>query len=173
MLNIVKKERIAFMSTFIVTAGIVLLDLLTAVDINSNALLFILIYIAICALLLMICQYLFGELSQRFIWLLFAVIFCVCFGMALLTWRNDWKTQTIIYRNAMHSNETIEYRMRVNHSGYLYDRQIVYRRKIMPYMDYIMGADTAGMDQSKWVRVDEKVNEMELPGEYVDLPISR
>lgn len=170
MLTIVKKERIAFMATFIVSAGLVLLDRLTALEINRNFVFFILLFLAIASLLLMVCQYLFGELSKKFIGLLFALVFSACFGMALLSWRSDWKTQTILYRNLSDPRETIEYRMRGNHAGFVFDKQIVRRKRLMPFIDRITAADTAKIDALKWAKVNEKVNEMGFPGEYVDLP---
>ncbi len=170
MLTIVKKERIAFILTFCVTAGIALLDRFTDLHVNNNVVLFIVHYIALCTLFLMISQYLFGELSKKIILLLFALLFSTCFGMAMLTWKSNWKTQTVIYRHVKCNNETIEYQMRSSHQGCFYDRQIVHRKRIIPYLDYIRRIDTSKINRSKWIKVDEKRNEMEFPGEYIDAP---
>jgi hypothetical protein len=170
MLTIEKKERIAFLATFILTAGLVLLDRLTTLEINRYYIFFIILFIAIGSLLLMVCQYLFGELSNKFIAFLMAIVFAACFGMAVLSWRSDWKTQTIIYRSLTNPKETIEYRMRGSNPGYVFDKQVVRKRRLFPFFDDITAVDTSKVDLSKWAKVDERVNEMEFPGEYVDLP---
>jgi hypothetical protein len=94
------------------------------------------------------------------------VVFSVCLGVAVLTWANTWKTQSILYRNKQHPRQTIEYRMRSKY-GYGFEKQIVRRKKILPLIDDIDVADTTVIDKSKWIRVDEIINEMGFPGEYV------
>ena len=170
MLTIEKKERVAFLATFIVAAGLILLDRLTTIEITRYYIFFILLFLAIGSVLLMICEYLFGELSKRFIALPMAIVFTACFGMAVLSWRSDWKTQTVIYRNLSNPRETIEYRMRGGQPGYVFDKQIVRKRKLIPFIDDITAVDTSKVEPSKWTKVNEKVNEMGFPGEYIDLP---
>jgi hypothetical protein len=147
-----------------------LLDRLTTIEITRYYIFFILLFLAIGSVLLMICEYLFGELSKRFIAFLMAIVFAACFGMAVLSWRSDWKTQAVIYRNLSNPRETIEYRMRGGQPGYVFDKQIVRRRKLIPFFDKITAVDTTKVDPAKWAKVNEKVNEMGFPGEYVDLP---
>ena len=170
MPTLVKKERLAFMAAFAMSAGMLLLDRFTALEINNQFVLFLLLYVASCNLLLMAGQYLFGVLTLKFIGILFALILGVWLGLALLTWKSDWKTQTVIYRNAQNGSQTIEYRMRSRRFGQAYDRQIVRRERILPLLDITIPVDTATLRDPKWVRVDERTNEMNLPGDYVELP---
>lgn len=172
MLNLVKKERIAYFSVFTLTGSILAADRLTAFEIGSNILLFWLLTICLCALFLMVFQYLFGVLTKRFVVMLFVMIFGLCFGTALLTWNNTWKLQTIIYRNIKHGNRTIEYRMRADRFGSGFERQIIQRRKVFHLLDFIKTTDTTHIDTLAWKYVNEKINEMEFAGEYVDLPPS-
>ena len=170
MITTAKKVLIVFTPLFILTAGLLLLDKLTAIDISSSIVFYILLYLATVSLLFMILRHSFGEQTWQLTGFFLGLVFCIIFGVALLSWKNDWKTQTIIYRNTKDSHKTIEYRMRAKHTGTLYDRQIVQVKKIVPYVEHVTQIDTAQFDRSNWARVDEKINEMELPGEYVELP---
>jgi hypothetical protein len=166
MLTIVKKERIVFISVLIATSTLLLIERLTSIEINSNTILFFLVFTVIGNLALIISQYLFDTLSKKYVISLLIIVFTVCLGVAVLTWTNIWKTQSILYRNIKHPKQTIEYRMRSKY-GFGYEKQIVRRKKVLPYINDIIVADTATIDKSKWIRVDEIVNEMGFPGDYV------
>jgi len=94
----------------------------------------------------------------------------VCFLFAFLTWNGDWKTQTVIYRNIFHPSQTIEFRMRGDRFAFGYKKQIVERKKILPFIDLIKDVDTAKIDSAEWQLTNERINELKIPGDYVDLP---
>jgi hypothetical protein len=165
MLTIVKKERIVFISVLVVTSVLLLIERLTSIEINNNIVLFFLVFTVLGNLSLIISQYLFGELSKKYVVLLLSIVFLICLAMAILTWTNNWKTQAILYRNTKHPRQTIEYRMRSKY-GFGFEKQIVRKKRIFPYIDDIVIADTTLIDKSKWIRVNEIVNEMGFPGEY-------
>lgn len=169
MLTVVKKERIVFISVLILTSTILLIERLTTIEINNNVVLFFLVFTVLGNLSLIISQYLFVRLSKKYVVLLLLIVFSVCLAMAVLTWTNTWKTQVIFYRNSKHPQQTIEYRMRSKY-GYAYEKQIVRKKKLLPFMDDIIAVDTNTIDKSKWIRVNENINEMMFPGEYVTLP---
>lgn len=170
MLTLVKKERIVFILVLAVTLGLLLIERLTSIEINSNVCLFFLVFTVIGNLSLIISQYLFGTLPGKYVAVLLTIVFAVCFAMAVLTWTNNWKTQVILYRNARNTGETIEYRMRGNKFGFGFEKQIVQRKKMLPCLDDIKVADTSAIDKSKWIKVNETVNEMKFPGDYIHLP---
>lgn len=166
MPTVVKKERIIFILTLIVTSTLLLIERLTSIEINNNFILFFLVFTVIGNLSLIISQYLFDKLSKNYVILLLVIIFSVCLVVAVLTWTNIWNTQAILYRNKKNPQQTIEYRMR-NKYGFGFEKQIVRKKKILPYIDDIVVADTTTIDKSKWIRVNELVNEMGFPGEYI------
>ncbi|WP_284653242.1 hypothetical protein [Flavobacterium terrisoli] len=169
MISNIKKERVVYISVLIIILALLLIERLTAVEINNNIILFLIVFTTIGTLSLIVSQYLFGELSRKYVILLFLIVFSVCLAVAVLTWADNWKTQSILYRNTKHPQQTIEYRMRSKH-GYGFEKQIVRRKRILPYLDNIIVVDTTAIDKSKWIRVNEMVNEMGIPGDYVNLP---
>jgi len=166
MPTIVKKERIVFISVLIVTSALLLVERLTSIEINNNFILFFLVFTVLGNLSLIISQYLFDKLSKKYVVFLLLTVFSACFAIAVLTWADNWKTQAIFYRNAKHTRQTIEYRMRSKY-GYGFEKQIVRKKRILPFIDDIIIADTAKIDKSKWIRVNEIVNEMGFPGDYI------
>lgn len=124
MPTIIKKERIIFISVLIVTLALLLAERLTSMEINSNFLLFFLVFTVIGNLSLIISQYPFDELTREYIVYLLLIVFSVCFGTAVLTWADNWKTQAIFYRNAKHPRQTSEYRMLTKY-GYDFEKQII------------------------------------------------
>jgi len=166
MPTIVKKERIVFISVLIVTSALLLIERLTSIEINNNFILFFLVFTVLGNLSLIISQYLFDKLSKKYVVFLLLTVFSACFAIAVLTWADNWKTQAIFYRNAEHPRQTIEYRMRSKY-GYGFEKQIVRKKRILPFIDDIIIADTTKIDKSKWIRVNEIVNEMGFPGDYI------
>ncbi|WP_291083669.1 hypothetical protein [Flavobacterium sp. BFFFF1] len=169
-LSLVKKERMVFLAVFVIAASVLALDRLTPMEISNSIILFVLVFTTLSSMFLMICQYLFGELSTRFVAMLFLLIFGICLGMAMLSWKSDWKTQAILYRNKKNNRQTIEYRMRTNRFGPGFEKQLIRRTKILPFLESVHFEDTISVDSATWNRVNEKVNEMGFPGEYIDLP---
>jgi len=40
---------------------------------------------------------------------------------------------------------------------------------ILPFIDLITETDTSKVDHSQWIWVNDKVNELHIPGDYEDL----
>ncbi|UPT71126.1 MAG: hypothetical protein M0D53_01540 [Flavobacterium sp. JAD_PAG50586_2] len=133
MLTLVKKERLVFISVLIATSSLLVIERLTSIEINNNLILFFLVFTVIGNLSLIISQYLFGELSKKYIILLLLIVFSVCLGVAVLTWTNNWKTQAILYRNSKHPRQTIEYRMRSKY-GYGFEKQLIRKKEYCPIL---------------------------------------
>lgn len=168
----INKKRIILLFIFVMASAHLLVDHFTNVEINSDLIFYFLVFAATSSLGVMTCLYLFGGISNRVALLIIVSVFAGCFMSAASSWQSSWKTQTLIYRNLKHPKQTIEFRMRITRSPYRYERQIVIRRRIMPNMDYIIAIDTAALDKSKWVYVNERKNEMGIPSDYVDLPFN-
>ena len=162
-------ERVAIV-LFIITAPLLILDWYTALYINNTLVHFVVFYIAVTALPVLLLVYVFGEKTSSGIFVILFSTLAICGLMAFLTWGGDWKTQTIIYRNTANPNTTIEFRMRGDRFAFGYKKQIVQREKVLPFIDLIYDVDTSKVDPAKWTKTNEIVNEIKLPGEYVDLP---
>lgn len=156
---------------FVVSAASLVLDHYTDLSINNSIVHFIVSYIALTALPLAITVYFFGFKTINAVLIILGSMLAVCFLISFLTWSGEWKTQTIIYRDHLNPDQTIEFRMRADRFAMGYQKQIVSRKKILPFLDLVTGIDTSKIDPSKWTLVNEKVNELNLPGEYVDLPL--
>jgi hypothetical protein len=91
---------------------------------------------------------------------IFLIIAAAIFPFVLMRGINlvtPYKTQTILYRSIEDPDVTIEFQMKdVGGRGYL--KRVV---KIEPgfFWDRATGVDLEAVDQSKWRRVDEDVNE--------------
>lgn len=162
-------ERVAIV-LFILTAPLLILDRYTALQINNTLVHFIVFYLAVTALPVALLVYAFGEKTLNGIFVILFSTLAICGLKAFLTWGGDWKTQTIIYRNVENPNKTIEFRMRGDRFAFGYKKQIVQREKVLPFVDLIYDVDTSKVDPSKWSKTNQIVNEIRLPGEYVDLP---
>lgn len=85
---------------FVITATLILMNRYTPFYINNSILHFVIFFIASLTFILMIGK-LAGKLKSTKSKLLTAIIVgTICFIQAFLTWGGDWKTQTILYRNA-------------------------------------------------------------------------
>lgn len=170
MQKAIRKERIVCISVLAGSSALLLIERATPVEINNNFLLFFLVFAQLGSVSIMVSHYLFGELPPKYLLLLLLIVWAICTALAVLTWSNNWKTQIILYRNPECAAETIEYRMRDCKFGYGFEKQIVQRKRLLPFINEVKSADTATIDLSKWIRVNENVNEMKFPGEYVQLP---
>jgi hypothetical protein len=162
-------ERVAIV-LFVITAPLLLLNRYTPLYINNTLVHFVVLYIAVTALPVVLLVYIFGEKSANGIFVILFSTLAICGLKAFLTWGGDWKTQTVIYRNIENPNKTIEFRMRGDRFAFGYKKQIVQREKVLPFIDLIYDVDTSKVDPSKWKKTNEIINEIGLPGEYVDLP---
>lgn len=163
-------KRILLFLLLAFSAGQLALHYTTGLDINSTPIFFLLVFLAVSSLLLLAGHYLFGGLRKTVVLLIYLSVFGGCFAVAVVTWKGVWKTQTILYRNRENPSETIEFRMRTKRYSFEFERQIVRRRNLLPYLDFITPIDTAGIDETQWQYENDKVNEMGFSGEYIDLP---
>lgn len=155
---------------FAIAAPLLLLDRYTALSINNTVVLFILFYIAVTALPVAVVFYKFWNKSLDATLIIMLSTFSLCFVIAFLTWNSDWKTQTILYRNRNNQNQTIEFRMRADRFGFGYHRQIVSKQSIFPFIELVKEIDIAAIDTTVWQRTNERVNELHIPGEYIEVP---
>lgn len=155
---------------FAIAVPVLLLDRFTELSINNTVVLFILFYIAVTALPLAFVLYRFGVTVADTTLIVMVSTFSLCFVIAFLTWNSDWKTQTILYRNRNNQNQTIEFRMRADRFGFGYHRQIVSKQSIFPFIELVEEIDIAAIDTTVWQRTNERVNELHIPGEYIELP---
>ena len=155
---------------FLVSLLLLLLDRYTSLCINNTIAHFILFYIAVSALPIIIVVYVFGFKNITAILIVLFSSLSICFLFAFLNWGGDWKTQTVIYRNIFHPSQTIEFRMRGDRFAFGYKKQIVKRKKILPFIDIIENVDTSNINTAEWQLTNERINELKIPGDYVDLP---
>lgn len=154
----------------VIAVSLLLLDRYTPVYINNTIVHFLVFYIAVTALAIAALVFVFRIKSARSILVVMFLTLSVCFAVAFLTWGGDWKTQTVIYRDVKDRNRTIEFRIRGDRFAFGYKEQIVIRKKILPFADIINAVDTSRVDISQWKRVDQRLNEMKIPEENIDLP---
>lgn len=165
-----KTKRILLLLLLVFSAGHIALHHATGLDINSTPIFFLLVFLAVSSLLVLAGHYVFGGWSKPMVLLIYLSVFGGCFAVAVITWKGVWKTQTVLYQNIGNPSETIEYRMRTERYSFNFERQIICRKKILPYLDFIAPADTAKIDKTQWRFENRKVNEMGFPGDYIDLP---
>ncbi|WP_298223832.1 hypothetical protein [Flavobacterium sp.] len=154
---------------FAVTSLLLLLDYFTKLSINNIIIYFVLFYAAVTILPVIIAVDAFGFKSAGALQVICFSTFVICSLIAFFTWENDWKTQNIIYRSKENPAITIEYRMRMKRFAFGYQKQTVKKEMILPFIDLITETDTSKVDHSQWIWVDEKVNELDIPGDYEDL----
>lgn len=151
---------------FALSVLLLVLNSYSTMQINNVIAHFIVFFIAVAALPVFMGVWLHFKTN----WLL-AVLFsalAICFVIAFLNWGGDWKTQTVIYRNKSNPRLTVEFRMRGDRFSFGYKKQTIRRLKLMPYIDLVENADLTLMDTSEWKLVNEKINELHIPGEYAD-----
>lgn len=168
--NVNSRKMALLFFIFLIAALLLFLDAKTSLYINNTIVHFIISFLAVTTLPIMIAAYFFKRSDGNTILTIMFSALCVCFLNAFLTWNGDWKTQTILYRNIENPSKTIEYQMRGDRFSFGYKKQIVAREKVLPFIDLIVPIDTSKVDLQQWHRSNLVVNEMKIPGEYVDSP---
>jgi hypothetical protein len=147
---------------FVISTGLIAVERFTPVYIN-NFYIRLLLYIFSASLFsFWIGWILFGFKAVRKRAAIFIAVVMIVMLKAYLTWGGDWKTQTVLYANKIHSCKTIEFQMRGDWFAFGYKKRIVERKRIIPFFDYISNPDTTKVDQTVWKRVDKKVNQLGL-----------
>jgi hypothetical protein len=162
-------RRTAFL-LFALTAPVLILEFFTPLAISNCMIHFAVFYIAVTALPVAFMAYAFVGKSKNVLAVVLFSTLAISTIVAFFTWDADWKTQTIIYRNRANTNLTIEFRMRSNRFSSGYQKQIVKREKVLPFIDCITKVDTAAINPAEWKKTNQIVNALQLPGEYIDLP---
>jgi len=153
---------------FLLAATLLFLDANTHLYINNIVVHFVIFFLAFALFPIMISAYFLNLKSTNTVLMILFSALCICFLIAFLTWNGGWKTQTILYKNRNNPSQTIEYQMRGDRLSFGYKKQIIQRGKILPYLDFVTEVDTAKLNPLEWRRVDLVVNEMKIPGEYVN-----
>lgn len=145
---------------FALSATLVLLNRYTSLYINNSVVHFTLLFVA-AASFIVIAGHLFGKLKTgKSIAFTFAMVGVLCLTKSFFTWGGDWKTQTIVYRDAENHRRTIEYQMRGDRFSFGYKKRVVNRLKIVPFIDWDTDVDTLSLEAEKWERVNENINEI-------------
>ncbi|WP_300568950.1 hypothetical protein [Flavobacterium sp.] len=150
---------------FVVTAAIVLLNRYTDFYINDYRVHFFFLFCAVSSFIVIV-GHLFKKLSSnQSIIFVFIIVGVLCFLKAFFTWENDWKTQTVLYKNLEDKNKTVNFQMRGRRFSFGYKERVVCVDKLAPFMDWTTDIDTLHIDKSKWERIDLQLNELELPAQ--------
>lgn len=162
------RKTMALLIIFLISSLLLFLDANTDLYINNTIVHFIIFFLAVAVFFIVIAAYFLNlKGSKTMLVILFSAL-CICFLTAFLTWNGDWKTQIVIYRNIENPAVTIEFQMRGDRFSFGYKKQIVQREKVLPFIDLITPTDTSRVNHVKWRRLDLVVNEMKIPGEYVN-----
>lgn len=164
------RKSLTLLTVFLICAVLLFLDANTALYINNTIVHFVIFFVAVASPPILIAAYFLNLKSGNVILTILFSALCISFLTAFLSWNGDWKTQTIIYRHLENPTQTIEYQMRGNRFSFGYQRQIVQREKVLPFVDLITPADTSKINKSQWRYLNLVINEMKIPGEYVDTP---
>lgn len=164
------RKTIVLLIIFLAAALLLFLDANTSLYINNIIVHFIIFFLAVVILPVLIAAYFLQMKNNNAVLAIMFSALCICFLNAFLTWNGDWKTQTIIYRNIENPAMTIEFQMRGDRFSFGYKKQVVQREKILPYIDLVYPADTSRVNLQQWHRTNLVVNEMKIPGEYINSP---
>lgn len=165
-----KRKATTLLTLFLFSALLLFFDANTSLYINNTVVHFMVLFLAVALFPILIAGYFFRLSDANTVLTILFSALCICFLTAFLTWNGDWKTQTILYWNLDNPSKTIEYQMRGDRFSFGYKRRIVEREKVLPYLDLIEPVDTATINRGHWHRSDLIVNEMKIPGEYIDSP---
>lgn len=157
-----KKSAIPLYMTFVISAGIIILNRYTPFYINDYRVHFFFLFFAVSSLVLIIGQFFKKLQSSWSMILVFSGIGIACALKAFFTWGGDWKTQTVLYRNIENKGHTINYQLRGDRFAFGYKKRVVAIYHLAPFMEWTTDIDTLHLDKSKWEKLDLKVNEMKL-----------
>jgi hypothetical protein len=155
-------KRIYLILLFVISFSIAAANRYTALYINNGAVHFLVLFVALCTLVLLI-----GGLRGYFKSKKSTVLAVVIIGIILsirsfFVWGGDWKTQTIVFRDKQRQGHTIEIQMRGDRFNFGYRKRMVERRALIPYFDWINDIDTTTADTLVWHGINEHVNELDL-----------
>lgn len=147
---------------FLITSALLFLNRYTDLYINDSTIHFILLLIASVTFAL-IAGHVLGKLETVKSKLIAIVIVgALCFIHAFLTWGGDWKTQTILYRDKVNDNKTIEFQLRGDRFSFGYKKRVINRLKLFPGIDWTTNVDTAKINHEQWKKINLYVNEMKF-----------
>ena len=158
-----KNLHLSLYLIFAITASVVLLNRYTDLYLTDYRVHFFFLFFAASSFVVII-GHLFKKLqTNKSIFITFIIVGIVCFLKAFFTWGGDWKTQTRMYQNIENQNKTVDIQLRADKFNFGYKERVVEIYTIAPFMQWTTDVDTTKMDESKWKRVDLKLNEMKLP----------
>jgi len=147
---------------FLITTALLFMNRYTDLYINNSIIHFIILMIASITFIFIVGQ-IFEKLKTTKSRLLTVLIVGVlCFIESFLTWDGDWKTQTILYRDKVNDNKTIEFQMRGDRFSFGYKKRVINRLKLFPGLDWTTDVDTAKIDHKQWKKINRYVNEMKF-----------
>lgn len=158
-----KNLHLSLYLIFAITASVVLLNRYTDLYLTDYRVHFFFLFFAASSFVVII-GHLFKKLqTNKSIFITFIIVGIVCFLKAFFTWGGDWKTQTRMFQNIENQNKTVDIQLRADKFNFGYKERVVEIYTIAPFMQWTTDVDTTKMDESKWKRVDLKLNEMKLP----------
>lgn len=155
-------KQIYLFLLFVISFSIAAVNRYTALYINNGVVHFLVLFVALCSLVLLIGSLLGYFKSKKSLIVTTIIIGTILSIRSFFVWGGDWKTQTIVFRDKQQSGHTIEIQMRGDRFNFGYRKRIVERRTLIPYFDWIHDIDTTHTDTLVWRRINEHVNELDL-----------
>lgn len=93
---------------------------------------------------------------------IFLLVNVVTLLIVIVTLFTSPKTQSIDYRSKLNPDHRIEFQMRPTGLGY--QRRYVVVKPVLPFLNWVTRIKRGTVDESKWIKVDEYVNELNLKG---------
>lgn len=157
-----KKLNPSIAVIFIISASIILLNRYTPFHINDYRVHFFFLFFAVSSMVILIGQFLRKIQTNWSIISIFIIIGILCGLKAFFSWGGDWKTQTLLYRNKVNPQQTINYQLRGDRFAFGYKKRVVSIYHLAPFMEWTTDVDTMHLDKTKWKKLNLQLNEMKL-----------
>ncbi|WP_208796476.1 hypothetical protein [Flavobacterium fluviatile] len=149
-----------FITLFIISASLILLNRFTNLSISSPLIYWLLIFASYSIFIFLLNEILKGK-YRKALRILIIIIGIICIGLYYITNLSFWGTQTIEYVNISDKNKSIEYQMR-DLGGFGFKTRIIEKTKILPTINLIKEIDTTKINKTEWEKVEIEKNEMNI-----------
>ena len=149
-----------FITIFIISIGLILLNRFSNLSISSPLIYWILIF-ATYSIFLLLLNEILKEKYKKTTKILILIVGILCFGLYRVTYLSFWGTQSIEYINIEDENKSIEFQMR-DLGGLGFKRRIIEKRKILPKISWVKEIDTTNMNKTNWKKVKIELNEINM-----------
>ena len=155
-----KMKQKLFITIFIISIGLILLNRFSNLSISSPLIYWILIF-ATYSIFLLLLNEILKEKYKKTTKILILIVGILCFGLYRVTYLSFWGTQSIEYINIEDENKSIEFQMR-DLGGLGFKRRIIEKRKILPKISWVKEIDTTNMNKTNWKKVKIELNEINM-----------